>query len=249
MADEPQQATTSHEPTQEDCAPMTPEHVLRHRLDKDIQFFAALMNAWVTTKMEVDRQLLTMSVGLLGGIAFAVTQLPLDTFQFAQLVAAALSVGASIHYLIAVLDHNAVYVESAAQRSAAAIKHGSDLKGMDRKARFAFYFGVLMAMLVALQIGAAKTKQAEREHERREEAIERAVSGEGDRGQERQSWRNQLGEPEWRRNPHAGTVRDSRNGSAWPAHDHDAGDPCECSSCPAPGASTGTTQRPQEVTR
>jgi hypothetical protein len=162
-------------------------HEQQHHLNKDVQFYSAILNAWVTTRMEVDRQLLTMGIALLGGLAFAVTQLGLVAeWQFWLLGLSAASIAVSVFTLVRVLDKNADYLLAAANKTPDEQERAGELAGLDRVARRAFYVGVALAMVVVLQIGWVKTKQTEHDNVRREQTERQFPGGPGSRDSARQ---------------------------------------------------------------
>lgn len=115
---------------------------------KAVEGYAAMVNAWLNTKMERDKSLLTLSAAGIGILVTVVLEMGIRNSS--MLLLYRLSLLAFIICLFTVLwifDRNAVYLE--------AVSNGKNLSDpvliqLDRVAMVAFVAGVLLASLMAI---------------------------------------------------------------------------------------------------
>jgi hypothetical protein len=137
--------------------------------DKKVAFYGAVVNAWVGTRMELDKTLLTISIALLAAAVPALTQVSFTApWQVWCILAAAGAVFVTMHSLIEVLRLNATYLEGEAAGNTD-VQLGNDLARLDRRARVALYVGIALALVVAGHIGMAKVSPQEIGDVRREQ--------------------------------------------------------------------------------
>ena len=158
---------------------ITPDE--QHDRNKEVAWYAALVNAYIATKMEVDRQLLSISIALLGAMVVALTQATLTAeWQVWLLGFSALLIFVSMASLIRALDLNGDHVAAVKDDLPEQAASKAELILLDKVARWSLYAGIALALGVAWQLGWSKAKHAEHDDVRRQETIEREQLG-GDR--------------------------------------------------------------------
>lgn len=114
---------------------------------KEVEFYAATVNAWLTTRFELDKSLLTLSAGGIGLIITLVSTLGVRSVE--SLILSLLTMICFIITLSCVLlifHRNAVYIQET-------VKTGSSssnpvLAILDRIALFSFVAGVVLAAVI-----------------------------------------------------------------------------------------------------
>jgi hypothetical protein len=81
-------------------------------MQKEVEFYAAFVNAWITTRMEVDKQLLTLSSLAIGLLMFFYDKNKLETVtQLALWLASGFLFTITIVTILLVFRNNAKYIE------------------------------------------------------------------------------------------------------------------------------------------
>ena len=136
---------------------MTPEEVTQQ---KQIAFYSAAMDAWLTTAMEHDRSVLTLASGALGLLVTLLTTQGLSSAaELVLYVAAILCFGLTIITVLYVFRKNRRYIEDIVHKT----DRGNEkrLSIADQLASLAFALGVVLAVLIG--ISAALDAYAKRE--------------------------------------------------------------------------------------
>ena len=126
---------------------------------KNIAYYSALINAWVTTRFEFDRSLLTLSAGGIGLVVtllttFGVTSMTVLVIQAATVIAFAVS-GALVFY---VYKRNAQHLIDVVKDTAIA---DPVLKNVDRAAVFFFALGIILLFVVGVYSAYSKLQREE----------------------------------------------------------------------------------------
>ncbi len=113
---------------------------------KDVAYFSALVNAWITSKLERDKLILTLSSG---GIALLVTLLSTigirNCFETILYILAFISFIITIIVIIVILDENSRYIEEIISSGK---KSDSKLSRLDKFTMISFICGILFAILI-----------------------------------------------------------------------------------------------------
>lgn len=130
---------------------------------KEIQYYAALVNAWIVSKMEIDRLLVTLSSG---GLVVLVTLLSLANLShwncgtiviFSLLLIAGVTFIITIISCILIYSSNADYIEKCVHGKAGE-KDNRSLSNYDCLARATFFIGVTFMSVAAVFIFLEKPK-------------------------------------------------------------------------------------------
>jgi hypothetical protein len=117
--------------------------------------YSTVLNAWISTRMEKDRMLVTLSAG---GIGLLVTLLstvgPASGWELVGYLGAGLAFGVAIVHGLMIFDRNAVYLEALSKDR----EQDPDLliERYDKRLVRAFYIGVGLTGLVAFLTGLAR---------------------------------------------------------------------------------------------
>lgn len=113
---------------------------------KDVAFYSALINAWITTKMERDKLILTLASG---GIALLVTLLSTigirNCLEAILYVLAFISFATTVFVIIIILDENSRYIEEIISTGK---KTDLKLSRLDRITMISFVFGIIVSILI-----------------------------------------------------------------------------------------------------
>lgn len=121
------------------------------KLQKEVQYYSAITNAWLNTKMEKDKSLLTLSVG---GVGFLVTLLTAigvrSTNVFWLYYLAFLSFLISIISVIFIFGYNAKHLEKVLEGKT---KYACLLRVLDRTVICSFILGVIFSLIIGILSG------------------------------------------------------------------------------------------------
>ena len=132
------------------------------RSQKEVAFYSSAVQAWIATRMEKDRALLSLSAG---GIALLVTLLtavgPSSFSELLLYLAAALAFLVAIVAALAIFGRNASHLRNVVTKN----ERGDDpwLLRLDLLLTFAFCAGVALTLLVALSSGVAHLELGQEE--------------------------------------------------------------------------------------
>lgn len=116
--------------------------------EKEVAYYSALVNAWVTTKMERDKSLLTLSAGGLGVLITLLSTVGVKEIGELILYAcASVCFAVTIILCVAILGRNATYLKNAVKGY-----QGDDmiLAWLDRLNSFSFIMAVIFSFLIGL---------------------------------------------------------------------------------------------------
>lgn len=115
---------------------------------KEIAYYSSLLNAWVTTKMERDKVILTLSSG---GIALLVTLLSTvgvyNCLELILYVLAFISFSVAIFIVIKILDDNSKYIEDIIITKKVV---EPKLERLDKITMISFIVGVILSILIGV---------------------------------------------------------------------------------------------------
>lgn len=121
---------------------------------KDVQYYGALVNGWIQTRMEKDKSLLTLSGGAIALLVTLLTALKTITFpQLIVMVAAIISFIVALFCLIAIFHLNANHLENVSKNRE---KRNHVLHGLDTIAIIGFSLGIVLSLIAALLFGAQR---------------------------------------------------------------------------------------------
>lgn len=144
-----------------------PEHPKRQTA-----FYSSLVNAWIATRMERDKSLVTASIGLLGASIALIGKGDLAECEMWWMVGAAVSFFTTLVGLLKVLGKNADLLEEqigavhGAKNDERVNKISRKLDRLDCRNRKTLYLGLAIALLVAVSVGLRKSKEVG--HERKQ---------------------------------------------------------------------------------
>lgn len=121
------------------------------RREKEIAFYSAVVDAWVTTRMEKDRTILTLSAGGIGLLATLLTTVgPSSNTELWLTVGAAVSLLVTAIATLKVFDLNSVHLREIIKGKRDDNKR---LVSLDRIAFYSFVLGVVLTSSVAVLAG------------------------------------------------------------------------------------------------
>lgn len=117
---------------------------------RSVAFYSALVEAWINTRMECDKQILSLSSLALGGL-IAIQQKGLgDATSFIVWLCGGVCFVLAILLALIVLSMNAHYIEKLAEDSKST-RHEYLLKLLDIALMILFVFGVVLTFTLAIK--------------------------------------------------------------------------------------------------
>ncbi len=116
--------------------------------EKEVEYYAAKVNAWFNTKLERDKSLLVLSAGAIGLLVTLLTTVGVNSFELLFFfVASMVSFVICIVTVLAIFSRNAKYLEGliAGERA-----NDSVLGFLDSLSIFTFILGVILASIIGL---------------------------------------------------------------------------------------------------
>jgi len=114
--------------------------------EKEIAFYAATVDAWLNTKFELDKSLLTLSTGAIGLLVTLLTTIGATSVEgLALYFAALLSFLICVISILLVFKRNAKHLEGIAKETQT---NDQLLKSLDTSAAISFVFGVLLTLII-----------------------------------------------------------------------------------------------------
>lgn len=129
------------------------------REQKEIAFYSALVNGWLTTRLEHDKTILTLSAGGVGLLVTLLTTLGVrSNTVFVLFVFATLAFLVAIIAVVVVLKKNASHLEKVVKGT-----ESSDpvLRFLDGVASYSFVTAVLFTLAIGLAVGASSLSNSE----------------------------------------------------------------------------------------
>ena len=114
--------------------------------EKEIEFYAATVGAWLNTKFELDKSLLTLSTGAIGLLVTLLTTIGATSVEGLVLYfVALLSFLVCVVSILLVFKRNAKHLEGIVSET-----ESSDplLKSLDTSATISFVFGVILTLII-----------------------------------------------------------------------------------------------------
>ncbi len=114
--------------------------------EKEVEFYAATVGAWLNTKFELDKSLLTLSTGAIGLLVTLLTTIGATSVEGLVLYfVALLSFLVCVVSILLVFKRNAKHLEGIVTET-----QTSDplLKSLDTSAAISFVFGVLLTLII-----------------------------------------------------------------------------------------------------
>jgi hypothetical protein len=141
----------------------TPQPVHQPDLDpKDVAFYSAVVSAWIETKMERDKTIVTLSAAAIGLLVTLLTTGG-GTTPFALWLYAGAFLGFSVAAVcsIVIFDRNSVFLEKVVKGTTS---NSKTLSRLDRITLTFFALGVIFTILIgataALRLGVPMKEQA-----------------------------------------------------------------------------------------
>ena len=115
---------------------------------KDVAYFSALVTAWIETKMERDKTIVTLSAGAIGLLVTLLTTVGVKTPWMLLLYTGAVGgFAVAAGYSIVIFDSNSVHIEEV-------IKGGTEdnktLRRLDKRTLTFFTLGVIFTVLIGV---------------------------------------------------------------------------------------------------
>lgn len=127
--------------------------------EKQTAFYSALLEAWLSTKMEKDKSLLMLSAGGVGILVTLLTTTGIHSRSVGILFAIAMGCFlASIILAVLIFGRNANYIHCLINDKPAKDR---DLKWMDRIMFWSFIFGILLSIFIGLFSGIIRFQNQE----------------------------------------------------------------------------------------
>lgn len=125
------------------------------RQQKDVEFFAAGVNAWYNTSLEHDKSIFALSAGGIGLLITLLTTVGLSSSLLLHLyIAAILCFLASLVAILVVFRGNKKHIEHVLTSSANEVAPGNTLKVLDLVALVAFGLGATLTALIGISAAA-----------------------------------------------------------------------------------------------
>lgn len=116
---------------------------------KDIAFYASCVQAWINTRMEVDKSILTLSTGGIGLLVTLLISIGIDTvLELIVYIAAIVFFLITISINLYVFERNSEYLEKVIEN-----ENPKSLKGYDTLKKYTFIFALILALLIGFNAG------------------------------------------------------------------------------------------------
>ena len=135
---------------------------MRDKSEKEVAYYSAIVNGWLTTRLEHDKSILTLSSGAIGLLVTLLTALGAATSTiFILFVFATVSFLVAIISVVTIFKRNATHLEKVAKK-----KESTDpvLRFLDNLASYSFIVGVLFTLAIGLSVG-ARSLQSDKEYD------------------------------------------------------------------------------------
>jgi len=141
--------------------------------EKEVAYYSAIVNGWLTTRLEHDKSILTLSSGGIGLLVTLLMALGAATSTiFILFVFAAVSFLVAIISVVTIFKRNATHLEKVAKK-----EESTDpiLRLLDNLVSYSFLVGVLFTLAIGLSVG-VKSLQSSKEYEMsKDKSIEKMV--------------------------------------------------------------------------
>lgn len=118
---------------------------------KEVAFYAACMQAWINTRMEKGRHLVTLSSLAIGLLVIFHEKLMVNT-DFYLWIAAAITFLLCIISNLFILSKNAPYLESVTKEDEKQAQIEKQLKGASKFADASFILGIVLTLILAISL-------------------------------------------------------------------------------------------------
>lgn len=117
-------------------------------IEKEKAFYSAMVSAWINTRIEKDKQLLTLSVTAIGVLVTLLRTLGVSNFtQLLLFSFALLSFLITVISIICILDRNALHIEKILKENQTQDKW---LEFLDKIAAISFVFGIILVVIIGI---------------------------------------------------------------------------------------------------
>lgn len=121
------------------------------KLQKEVQYYSAITNAWLNTKLEKDKSLLTLSGGGVGFLVTLLTTIGVESSNVFLLYCIAIfSFVVSILAVVFIFGYNAKHLEKVLEEKN---EYGCLLRVLDRIVICSFFIGVILSFIIGILSG------------------------------------------------------------------------------------------------
>lgn len=141
--------------------------------EKEVQYYMALVTAWINTRMEHDKTLITISAGGIGLLTtILTTKGTAETWHIWLFGLAFCCYLIAIFTAIAIFHENAVRLEQEVRKED--INHDMNLEKLDKVARWSFIIGTVSFAMIGVLSALAKPKEADiKKDQEKQQMVER----------------------------------------------------------------------------
>lgn len=136
-------------------------------IEKEKAFYSAMVSAWINTRIERDKQLLTLSVTAIGVLVTLLRTIGVSNFtQLLLFSFALLSFLITVISIIYILDRNALHIEKILNENQT---QDGILMIVDKIAGFSFSIGIILVVIIGinsaiLNLSEKKTSMSQEQH-------------------------------------------------------------------------------------
>lgn len=121
------------------------------KLQKEVQYYSAITNAWLNTKLEKDKSLLTLSCGGVGFLVTLLTTIGVKSSSVFLLYCIAIaSFVVSIISVVFIFEYNAKHLEKVLEEKT---EYGYLLRILDRIVIYSFFLGIILSFIIGILSG------------------------------------------------------------------------------------------------
>lgn len=141
-------------------------------IEKEKAFYSAMVSAWINTRIERDKQLLTLSVTAIGVLVTLLRTISVSNFtQLILFSCTLLSFLITVISIIYILDRNALHIEKILSENQT---QDEILIVLDKIAGFSFMIGIILVVIIGINSAAVnlsdkKVSMNQEQNQQREE--------------------------------------------------------------------------------
>jgi hypothetical protein len=126
---------------------------------KEISYYSAIYNGWLTTRLEHDKSILTLSTSAIGLlITLLITKTSVDKIELILFLTALVAFSISALLALHIFEKNSDLLEAVAKNQSY-ISDDKKLKLYDRIKKYCFYIGIILTFVIGLNFGLTKIKE------------------------------------------------------------------------------------------